>query len=266
MLRGGKDPIITQYRELMQPAGRRERGMLVVEDLTVIERAHTDGLPLESVLYTAELLRNAEGQALLEALRKYGLAHYRISDGLMGTLTIARPLPQAMAAMRFVLHDAADWRPSAQGLVLLVERVQNPDNLGMLLRTADAAGCEAVIVTGEGCDPTHRNCVRAARGAVGRLPILGLADAQRWLSNLRHEGIDALATSLSAAQNLYDLALPTPIVVAVGNETHGLSNMLLEACSQHVRIPMAPGQDSLNVGVAAGIVLYEIVRQRSRHV
>ena len=266
MLSGGKDPIIVQYRELTQPAGRRERGMLVAEDLTVIERALADDLPLESVLYTTDLLRNAEGQALIERLRRRGLAHYRVSDGLMGTLTIARPLPHAMAAMRFVLHDALEWRPSTHGLVLLIERVQNPDNLGMLLRTADAAGCEAVIVTGEGCDPTHRNCVRAARGAVGRLPILGLADAQRWLNDIRDAGIETLATSLGASQSLYELALPTPIVVVVGNETHGLSDVLLEACTRQVRIPMAVGQDSLNVGVAAGIVLYEVVRQRSRHV
>lgn len=265
MLSGGKDPIIVQYRELMHPAGRRGRGMLVIEDLTVIERALADALPLENMLYSSELLRNAEGQALLEAVQKRRLAHYRVSDGLMGTLTITRPLPQAMAAMHFELRDAFDWRPDADGMVLLVERVQNPDNLGMLLRTADAAGCEAVIVTGEGCDPTHRNCVRAARGAVGRLPIMALADAQGWLKALRSEGIVSLATSLATDTSLYDVELQTPIVVAVGNETHGLSERLLAACSCQVRIPMAAGQDSLNVGVAAGIVLYEVVRQRRRY-
>jgi TrmH family RNA methyltransferase len=148
--------------------------------------------------------------------------------------------------------------------VLAAEDLQNPDNLGMVLRTADAAGVEAVVVAGRTTDPLHRGCVRAARGAVGRIPIFRCPGLPEWAERLRERGFQVVGATAHGDVELFDTDLTPPIAVIVGNEETGLRRETLAACSTRLAIPMAPGQDSLNVGVAAGVVLFELVRQRQR--
>jgi TrmH family RNA methyltransferase len=134
----------------------------------------------------------------------------------------------------------------------------------MVLRTADAAGVDSVVVAGAQADPLHKNCVRAARGAVGRIPIFGCSDLPAWLVDLCPAGIRVVGTTAHAPRSLFDALMPLPLAVVVGNEQRGISQAVLEVCTDRVHIPMAPGQDSLNVGVATGVVLYELVRRRMR--
>jgi TrmH family RNA methyltransferase len=156
------------------------------------------------------------------------------------------------------LPDAIDAYTSA-ATILIAENINNPDNLGMTLRTADAAGAQQVVVAG--ADPFHKNCVRAARGAVGRMQILDCKDLVRYIAFLKHQGVCVIGAALDGESGLYDAPLTTPVAVIVGNENSGITSEVLRACSLRVRIPMAAGQDSLNVGVAAGVMLYEIWRQ-----
>jgi TrmH family RNA methyltransferase len=180
----------------------------------------------------------------------------------MGTITTTRPLPMVLAAVYVNLRDVAQFRMSPTTTLLVAEKLQNPDNLGMVLRTADAAGIEAVVVTGTHTDPLHKNCVRAARGAVGRIPLLVCADLAPWLEDLRATGFHVFGATAHAETTLFQCAMRPPLTVVIGNEQAGISQNVLDVCTNRVQIPMAPGQDSLNVGVATGVLLYEIVRQR----
>lgn len=214
------------------------------------------------MVYTGELVRAPEGTALLGLASEAGVPYQRASAGLMGTLTPTRPLPAVIAAVRLRLAEASELRTSPTSLLLVAEDLQNPDNLGMVLRTADAAGVEAVVVAGDASDPLHRNCVRAARGAVGRIPIFACADLPSWLADLRRRGFQVIGASAHADVSLFACALRPPIAMVVGNEEHGVSRPVLDTCTDTVRIPMAPGQDSLNVAVAAGVLVYELQRAR----
>lgn len=257
-----RDPLVALLRELAQPAGRERHGRFVAEGPTLVARAVSGGLPVEAVVHRAELARSPSGAALLERARAEDIACRRASDGLMGTLTPARPLPDVLAAVHLRLRDVSEWRPSAAATVLVAEHLQNPDNLGLVLRTADAAGVEAVVVAGPATDPLHRNCVRAARGAVGRLPIFRCAALPAWIAQLRGRGFVVAGATAHGDVGLHGAQLPPPVAVVVGNEEVGLSPETLAACTARLVIPMAPGQDSLNVGVAAGVVLFELARRR----
>jgi RNA methyltransferase, TrmH family len=257
------DPEVELFRELAQPAGRRGRGQFVAEGSTLVRRALDDGLPVASVVHTADLARSPEGPALLDLARAEGIPGLRASDGLLGTLTPTRPLPSVLAAVHLRLREAASLHAGPAAALLVAESLQNPDNLGLALRTADAAGAEAVVVAGEGADPLHRNCVRAARGAVGRLPLFTCADLPAWLRGLRRAGFQVVASTAHAERSLFEAPLRPPLCVVVGNEERGLSAGALEAAGERLRIPMAPGQSSHNVAVAAGILLYELRRPRS---
>lgn len=212
------------------------------------------------VIHTAELLRSDDGLALVERVREAGIRCLRASDGLMGTLTPTRPLPPVIAAVDLRLDPAPvrGWNPEA--VLLVAEGLQNPDNLGMVLRTADAAGVTAVVVSGEATDPLHRNCVRAARGAVGRIPIFTCDDLPAWLRGVGESGVQSVASSAHAQLSMLETRLRPPLAIVVGNEERGVSREVLQACTQAIRIPMAPGQSSLNVAVAAGVLLYELRR------
>ncbi|MDW8214392.1 MAG: RNA methyltransferase [Roseiflexaceae bacterium] len=260
-LSSARDPIVARLRDLGTAAGRRARGQFLAEGTLLASRA-LDDLPVEDLFYTGELLRDPEGAALLRRAADMGVPAYRISEGLMGLITPTRPIPAVITAIWGRVRDVADYRPGRRAVILVTEQINNPENLGMTLRTADAAGVEAVVVAGGGADPLHRECVRAARGAVGRIPIYACADLPAWIGQLRAQGIHVVGATGNVERTLYDAELPLPLAVIVGNETEGLTGATMAACSSLVRIPMAPGQDSLNVGVAAGVILYEIVRRR----
>jgi TrmH family RNA methyltransferase len=254
-----RDERVQRLRELGQPSGREQHGLFVTEGLTLTRRAIGDGLPVDCVAHTPELSTSREGTALIALTREQAITCFQVSSGLMGTLTPTRPLPRVIAAVRLRLRDATRLETTSEAVLLVAENLQNPDNLGMVLRTADAAGVGAVVVAG---DPLHRNCVRAARGAVGRIPIFTCADLPTWLADLRLRGFQVIGATAHADVSLFDCRLRPPIAIVVGNEEQGLSRQVLDVCTERVRIPMAPGQDSLNVGVAAGVLLYEAQRSR----
>lgn len=146
--------------------------------------------------------------------------------------------------------------------MLIAENIANPDNLGMTLRTADAAGVSAILLSSIGASPLHKNCVRASRGAVGRVPLYAATDIGSAIETLRALGWRVLGGTASAEKELYATKFSPPTAIVVGNENTGLSMETRERCTELVRIPMASGQSSLNVGVAAGVLLYELARQQ----
>jgi len=263
-LLGRRDAVVELLRDLTQAAGRERHGRFVVEGTTLVGRAIAGGLPVETLVHRAELRRDPAGTAVLDAARAAGLACRRASDGLLGTLTATRPLPDVLAAVHLRLRDAFELSAARARVVLVAENVRNPDNLGMVLRTADAAGVDAVVAAGAPTDPLHRNCVRAARGAVGRIPIFRCRDLPAWIGAMRDRGFRVLGATAHGDLALFDADLAPPVALVVGNEESGIAPGTLAACTARVVIPMAPGQDSLNVGVAAGVALFELVRQGER--
>ena len=257
-------PAVQRLRALREPAVRRAEASFVAESPTIVRRALHDRLPVEAVLCLNAFAATPEGREIADACARDSVACYRCSDGLMGTVTGSRPLPPVIAAVHFRLDDVGMLRPPRSSVLLIAENLQNPDNLGMVLRTADGAGAGAVVVTEDGVDPLHKNCVRAARGAVGRIPLYTCADLPGWLADLSRQGFATLGATAHADADLYAQPLDLPLAVVVGNEETGLSPQTLAVCTIRVRIPMAPGQSSLNVGVAAGVLLFEFVRRTVR--
>lgn len=256
-------PAVANFRELLSIKGRTERRLLSVEEPVLVERALADGLPVTGILYTQEASAHAAGPALLKRADEEHIPHHRVSKGVMGTVTTTRPLPWIIAAVHLDVGDVADVQFSPEAILLIIDRVANPANLGMLMRTADASGVEAVILFGpDNASPFHKHCVRAARGAVGRLPLYICDEPIGFLRRLKTNGLGLVGAAVQASTPIYHRALSPPVALVVGNETEGVRPAVLGECTNLVHIPMSPGQSSLNVGVAAGVLLYELVRVR----
>ena len=257
-----KDPIVSEFRELVSLKGRLDGSKFVVEGLTLVTRAVHDGLPVEKILYTPDLLANDEGVALMNQASVENLSFYQVSSGLMGTITTTRPVPSVISSVWMNYQNAADFQLSAETVLLIADSIANPDNLGMVFRTAEAAGVNGALLIGEGASPFHKNCVRAARGAVGRISLLYCESPKVYFHQLIAAGFEVLGATARASKGLYDFELMPPLAFVVGNENEGIRKELLALCTDLVKIPMAPGQSSLNVGVATGILLYEVVRRQ----
>ena len=186
----------------------------------------------------------------------------------MGSVTTIRPVPSIVASVHLnyppFLSESGqlNFHFSQDCTLLIAENIANPDNLGMTLRTADAAGTTAVLLGGEGASPFHKNCIRASRGAVGRLPMFHLPNTNLTIEQLKTSGWKVVGATASAEKDLNGMEHFSPTAIVVGNENSGLSVETRKCCTELVRIPMAIGQSSLNVGVAAGILLYELSRQK----
>lgn len=148
-------------------------------------------------------------------------------------------------------------------LVLILDGVQDPHNLGACLRTADAAGVGLVILTRDGSAGLSPVARRAAAGAAEVLPILMATNLARVLRRLKEMGVWLAGTTDGAEQDIYQTDLAGPLGLVMGSEGKGMRRLTTELCDYHVRIPMRGTVNSLNVSVAAAVCLYEINRQRS---
>jgi 23S rRNA (guanosine2251-2'-O)-methyltransferase len=156
--------------------------------------------------------------------------------------------------------DAVDGAP----LVLVLDGVQDPQNLGACLRTAEAAGVDLVILPKDGSAGLTPVARRAASGAAEVLPILLVTNLARVLRQLKQRGIWLAGTTDAAGTGLYETELKGPLGLVMGSEGKGMRRLTSELCDYHIRIPMHGTVSSLNVSVSTGICLYEIVRQRLR--
>ena len=262
-----KDTVVSHLRKLASLKGKLEHAQFVIEGHLTVERAVEGGFPIETLLYTTEFVATSKGQTLLKRAATENLSFYQVSTGVIGSVTTTRPVPSIVASVHlnypYFLSESGslNFHFSSRCTLLIAENIGNPDNLGMTLRTADAAGISAVLLSGTGANPFHKNCVRASRGAVGRLPLFYTPDTSSAIDALHSSGWCVLGATASAKNLLYEIEFPLPTAIVVGNENTGLSIETRERCTELVRIPMAPGQSSLNVGVAAGVLLYELTRQ-----
>jgi TrmH family RNA methyltransferase len=263
---GIKHPAYQDALALTRPSGRAETGRYLVEGADLVSQALASPSP---VFVVFALPGEADALAAPCAARKAPL-YVLGSSGLMGKLvgtgyeTAVTAL--AIVGQRRVSPDALITDHGGNALVLAGERIQDPRNVGVLVRTAEAAGCAGLLLSSDSAEPFSRQAVRSTTGSILRLPVSLSDDLPGALAGLRERhGAPIIATSARAEHLAWEADLSRrPLVIVVGNETEGISDAVRHAASSFIRLPMAPnGASSLNVTVAAGVLLYETVRQAS---
>jgi 23S rRNA (guanosine2251-2'-O)-methyltransferase len=158
--------------------------------------------------------------------------------------------------------DAVDAEGRGPALVLVLDGVTDPHNLGACLRTADGAGAHAVIAPKDHAVGLNATVAKVASGAAETVPYLMVTNLARTLGELQDRGLRVVGTSDDAPQTLYDLDLTGPVALVLGAEGTGLRQLTRKTCDELVRIPMQGAVESLNVSVASAVCLYEALRQR----
>ena len=263
---GRHHPTIRRLRALRRDADRRrEEGVLLAEGLHLAREALDQGAEIDLALVSSRLERSAEGRELERRLADRGEQPFVVDEGLLDTLQDARsPQPILLLVRRPVWDTDAGIEAGHTPLVAAVVGVQDPGNLGSLIRTADAAGASACFVTPGSADPFHPRAVRATMGSVFRLPVHAV-DPELLLARLRERGLRLVGAGPRGSASYDDSDLTGPLALFFGAEGTGLPQQVRDGLDETIAVPMARGVESLSVGAAAAVVLFEAARQSRRN-
>ncbi|WP_283612801.1 TrmH family RNA methyltransferase [Mycolicibacterium poriferae] len=242
--------------KLHRHTGRRRAARFLAEGPNLVEAALRRGLVSEVFVTEnaaerfADLLAGAPTQLVTERAAK-ALSDTVTPVGLVAVCTVPD------ADLEQVLADGPT-------LVAVPVGVSEPGNAGTIIRVADAMGADAVVLAGPSVDPYNGKCLRASAGSIFSIPVIAEPDTDAVVAGLRDAGLQVLATVLDGSVSLDDVDLARPTAWLFGPEAHGLPPDVVELATARVRIPMAGNAESLNIGSAAAICLYQSARASRR--
>jgi TrmH family RNA methyltransferase len=245
-------------------AERRRQGLTLVEGYRELTNARQAGWEAVTLLVCAELAGDELTQALLEPTRREPRPYefLPVSAAVFAKLAVRERSDGVLAILRTPRRTLADLALPPNPLVLVLEAVEKPGNLGAILRTADAAPAHAVLVGDPRTDLYNPNVIRASLGGIFTVPTVAAPMADI-LAFLREKGIRTFAAALADDAKSYTATnFSGPTALVLGTEADGLTPATRQACDETVIIPMRGVLDSLNVSVAAAVLTFEAVRQR----
>lgn len=257
---GARHPQVRRLRALNRDRQTRaaERAF-VLEGPRIVAAALDRGVDLEAV-YLGYRARPAFAP-LVERLEAAGVPVRELREGVLEKVGVTRT-PQPLLGVA-PIHTASPADLPGRGDLLVVVDVADPGNLGTLIRSAEAAGLAAVVVTGASVDPHNPKVVRASAGAVLGIPLVEVPEPGAALDRARAGGRRAVGTATRGGGPVDGLDVTSDLAVVVGNEARGLDGALAERLDAVVTIPMHGAAESLNVAMAATVVLFEIDRRRA---
>lgn len=254
------NPLVQELKALAQKKYRAQRGEFLLEGIQPVLEAISQQAPIRLLLVASDLLASKIARDAVRRQEHAGTRVVYVSAKVFESLA-EREHPTGLAAVVKITPRAlGDLRVTDDAIFVALYQVSNPGNLGTILRTADAVKARGVILIGNSTDPYAPTALTAGRGAIFSMPLVPLATAAELLQWCHKNHLRVITTTDRGTQTLWDADLRPPLVLVFGNEGEGLPAEIL-AQGQPVRIPMYGAVDSLNLAVAAGVLLYECARQ-----
>lgn len=255
---GLQNPVVKAAAELKQKKYRTQNGLYLAEGLRTAEEA-VAYKAVETLFYVAT--DDERTMRLLEDAAAQNIKLVCVSENVMKKIADTET-PQGIIAVCKMRQPKLENLLASGKMLLVLDRVGDPGNIGTMLRTADAAGIGGLVLL-KGCADIYApKTVRSSMGSLFHIPVLSGVSEQEFVSAAKKAGYDLLVTCLDGADNLYKADLSGRIAFVMGNEAGGVSESLLEQADKRVYIPMAGRAESLNVAMAAGIVMFEALRRK----
>lgn len=253
--------IIKTFKSLTMRKYREKSGLFPVEGIKLVEEALISGYDLEFVILTEKILLQIPN--IINRLEQKNVPVYSVSEPFFNRIS-ETVTPQGIAAAVVSRKtDPESLINSVQNpIFVVVDRIQDPGNLGSIIRSADAAGAHGVFILKGSADAYNPKTVRATMGSIFHIPVLHIGEQTVFLDALKTSHIKLLITSIQAKLPVFKTDLTCPLAVVFGNESFGISAEIIRIADVSVKIPIAGQAESYNVAAAAGIVLYEVMRQR----
>jgi TrmH family RNA methyltransferase len=253
--------LVKRYRQVR--AGT-DRLAIFLEGVRLIKDALQSGVEIESVILAKDLLSRPSFSALVDQLTARNVRCEITTWEVLEYLSDVETPPGVLAIARRKQRDLEEIvRSEAEApLLVFIEGLRDPGNLGTILRAAEALGASAVVTTPHTVDPFSTKVIRASMGSALRLPVVDQVSLRSTISLAQQAGICVLAATTEAGMALTEVDFTQPVAILIGNEASGLTDEALALASAQVTIPLRRPVESLNAAMAATILLYEAARQR----
>jgi RNA methyltransferase, TrmH family len=258
MLTSLQNPLVKQMRKLHRTRERQQQGLLLLEGTHLLQEACVAQIPLVTLCCTPEWLAGHE-QLWVQASQTAQRSELVSPEVLQAIATTVHPDGVVATVDQSHVHvDGTQF--TSLGVVL--ETIQDPGNLGTMIRTIAAAGAEGLLLSADSVDPNSPKVLRASVGQWFRVPIASSPNLKAELTRYQTQGMQIVATVPTTDQTYWQVNWQKPSLILLGNEGAGLSPELLELADCQVTIPLSPNVESLNVAIACALILYEAKRQR----
>jgi RNA methyltransferase, TrmH family len=260
------NPLVRQTADIASRSKKADSGFFIAEGPHLVEAALAAASPVREIFFTPEYGQSEEGRKLLLRLSESESCpkdFIEVPDNVFLKISDAETPQGILAVAPSGLISLNELRSGRTPLLAVCDGISDPGNLGTIIRIADAAGADAVIILQGCCDPYSPKAVRATAGSVFNIPMVK-AQEEEFVESMSSVGIRLVAADVRAGNSLYEADLTVPCAFVFGNESRGVSSFLLNNSDEHIRIPMAGLAESLNAAVAAAVCLFEAVRQRTK--
>jgi len=260
LIASAANPVVKRMRLLGDRKHRRREGAFVVEGIQPVWQAVEAGADVEVLVVAPDLLGGSPAAGMVAVQEAAGTRVARVTAELFARVS-ARDGPSGLAAIvRARVPGLAGLAVRPDAVFVALHEVGNPGNLGTIIRTADAAGAAGVVLIGAAADPFDPTAVRASMGALFATPVASAAEAAEFFAWAAGSGVTVVTTSARARTSFWEADYPRPVALLLGAEGAGLPGDALAAGDLQVRIPMTGTAESLNLAVAAGLLLYQVRR------
>jgi RNA methyltransferase, TrmH family len=261
LISSAANPVVKRVRRLADARHRRREGVFVVEGIAPVWQAVDAGAPVEQLLVAPELLGASPAAEMVADQEARGVRVVRLTAPLYARLS-DRDGPSGLAAIvRTQTRSLDELDLDPKSFVVAAHEPANPGNLGTIVRTAEAFGAGGLVVSGPGADPYAPQAVKASMGSLFHLPVARADTIEEVLDWAAGRGVATVTTSARAETTLDEAILRPPLLIVLGPERTGLSAEQLARGDHVVRIPMAGHATSLNLAVAAGILIHDVHRR-----
>ncbi|SCY80262.1 RNA methyltransferase, TrmH family [Alkaliphilus peptidifermentans DSM 18978] len=256
-----QNPIIKHIKGLKLKKNRIKYNSYLVEGVRIIDEAIRHQAQMERVVFCSSLV-NVEGgrKLLMQAQKKYTVNE--ITPELMKKLSDTEN-PQGIIAVAQNQNNSLEAiNINHQATIVILDRIQDPGNLGTIIRTAEAAGTDGIILTKGSVDPYNSKTIRGTMGALFHIPVIICNDNDEWIEFIKKYKFKLFASHLETNQSYDDIEYPEKTAIIIGNEANGIDEKLLKIADEAIKIPIYGKIESLNASVAAGLLMYKAVEKR----
>ena len=250
--------IIKNIRKLKEKKYRDLENAYIIEGIKLIKEAITENVKIKQIVMCENYTDEQEiNQETLYEIAKYNLIY--VTEKVFNQITDVKT-PQGIIAV-IEKNNTQSQIDYSQDIIIALDGLQDPGNLGTILRTVDSANLNQIILSKNSADPYNLKVVRSTMGGIFRVNIIQVEDIVTTLKEIKKKKFKVMVTSLDTNESIYDTDYSKKVIV-IGNESNGVSKEIQELADEKVKIPMLGKTESLNASVATGIMIYEYVRRK----
>ncbi|WP_432663940.1 RNA methyltransferase [Wukongibacter baidiensis] len=240
---------------------REKNSEFIIEGLRIIEHGINNNANISAVYYGEEITKTNRGTELLNNIASRNIDLYKVNDKILKEISTTDNSQGIIGVVKRESYDLNEIINKDKFVLIILDRLQDPGNVGTIIRTADSAGVDGIIVLKGTVDIYNSKTIRSTMGSIFTLPVIHVDETSNIINDLKSRDTDIIATTLQAEKYHFEANYRSKNAIIIGNEANGISDELMELSNIKIKIPIIGKAESLNASIASGIIIYEIVRQ-----